>query len=386
MIFSTVRLRNSSEMSYKRETLMNLISNHAMLSKIVINGFISIAECRLDLGALNIMIGCNGAGKSNFIGFFKMVRAMLEGNLQLFVSRRGGPDAILHFGRKTTGQLSAELYFDNHGYKFSLEPTHDNRLTFSRESVWENANGDRPINSGHFESEVERLEGNTSFHNDIVPAMKNWRVHHFQDTGETALLKQLRSVNDNEILRSDGRNLAAYLYLLKNRHSANYNRIVKTVRLAAPFFNDFHLRPSPHNPDMIELEWTEKGRREPFKCHHLSDGAIRFICLATVFLQPKEKQPATILVDEPELGLHPYAIKVLASLMKTAALEKQIIVSTQSVELLDEFEPADIVVVDRGKGRSVFRRLRENELTDWLEDYSLGELWKKNLFGGRPAR
>ncbi len=365
---------------------MKPMTSPARLSKIVIKGFVSIAECGLDLGALNILIGCNGAGKSNFIDFFRMVQEMLEGNLQLFVSRQGGPDAILRFGRKTTGQLDAELYFGGIGYKFSLEATRDNRLMFSRESFWEGASGDRLVNSGHFESDLERQKETLLMYSRIVSAMKSWRPHHFHDTSETALVKQLRGVNDNAMLRSDGSNLAAYLYLLKNQYTAHYNRIVKTVRLVAPFFGDFYLRPSPHNQDMIELEWTEKGQDAPFKCHHLSDGAIRFICLATVFLQPEEKQPSTILVDEPELGLHPFAIKVLASLIKTASREKQVITSTQSAEFLDEFEPNDIVVVDRMESRSVFRRLRENELTDWLEEYSLGELWKKNLFGGRPAR
>lgn len=137
---------------------------------------------------------------------------------------------------------------------------------------------------------------------------------------------------------------------------------------------------------MIELEWIEKGSDLPFKASYLSDGTLRFICLATVLLQPEELQPETIFIDEPELGLHPYAINVLASMMKIASKKKQLIISTQSVELLSEFDAEDVIVVDRYNNKSMFNRLKEEDLKEWLNDYSLGELWKKNLFGGRPAR
>ncbi len=185
-------------------------------------------------------------------------------------------------------------------------------------------------------------------------------------------------------LRPDGRNLAAYLYLLKQSHPSDYRKIVHTIRLAAPFFDDFFLRPQPDNRDTIELEWTQKGEDVPFKSHHLSDGTLRFICLAVVLLQPEANQPATILVDEPELGLHPYAITVPASLGESAARRKQIILSTQSVELVSEFDPEDLVVVDSRDGKSLFSRPDADKLKGWLKEYSLGELWEKIFFGGKP--
>ena len=365
---------------------MKQLTSSTQLSKVILKGYKSIAECELNLGALNVLIGCNGAGKSNFIGFFRMIQQMLENNLQRYVGREGGPDAILHFGRKITQNLTAELYFGDNGYKFILEPTQDNRMMFSSENFWRNMKGDQNIDSGHFESNAEAQKKNTDIYDYTMPPMKRWRVYHFHDTGFNSPIKQRHGINDNAYLRSDGLNLASYLYLLKNKNIKYYKRIVKTISLVAPFFGDFHLRPSPHNPDMIELEWVEVGQDIPFKAHHLSDGTLRFICLTTVFLQPEENQPETILVDEPELGLHPYAINVLASLIKVASKNKQVIVSTQSVELLDEFDAEDIIVVDRENGRSVFSRPDEKELSEWLGDYSLGELWKKNLLGGRPAR
>ena len=173
---------------------------------------------------------------------------------------------------------------------------------------------------------------------------------------------------------------------LQNHHEEHYRRIVKAIRLVAPFFGDFHLRPTVGNAEKIQLEWTENGMDEPFGASALSDGTLRFICLATVLLQPEEFMPKTVLVDEPELGLHPFAVNILAGLMKSAAKEHQLIVSTQSVELVNEFDVEDLIVVDKRNKTSVFRQPKANELDGWLEEYSLGELWKKNLLGGRPGK
>jgi predicted ATPase len=216
--------------------------------------------------------------------------------------------------------------------------------------------------------------------------MRSWRVYHFHDTSGSALVKQIHNINDNEYLRDDARNLAAFLLRLKNHHKAHYERIVKAIRPVAPFFGDFHLRPTVDNPEKIQLEWTEQGRDEPFSASALSDGTLRFICLAVVLLQPENFMPAAILVDEPELGLHPFAIGVLAGLMKSAAQKHQLIISTQSVELVNEFDAKDLIVVDRRNDASVFRRPDAGALAEWLTEYSLGELWKKNLLGGRPGR
>jgi predicted ATPase len=351
------------------------------LSRIVLKGFKSIAECDLELSKLNVLIGANGAGKSNFIGFFRMVGQLLEENLQVFVSRQGGPDALLHFGRKTTEQLDFELYFGNNGYFATLEPTQDNRLMFALESFWWKVSGEHEIGRGHFETRAFVGTG-TYIDEYVLSAMQQWQVYHFHDTSDTAYIKQPHGINDNAYLRSDARNFASFLYLLRNQYPACYQKIVKTIRLVAPFFRDFYLRPSPQNKNVIELEWFERGQDVPFKAHLLSDGTLRFMCLATVFLQPEDLQPETILVDEPELGLHPYAITVLASLIRTA--KKQVIISTQSVELLNEFDANDVIVVDRDHGKSLLRRLDRHDLEAWLEDYSLGELWKKNVLGGRP--
>lgn len=352
---------------------------------IKIQGYKSIKECDLEIKELNVLIGANGAGKSNFIGFFKFIQQTLEGNLQRFISKNGGPDTVLHFGRKKTEQLEAEVRFGNNGYKFVLEATVDNRMMFAEEKFLWNVDDEQLLGAGHFETEAGSQE-RQNLYKYTVPTILKWRVYHFHDTSESALVKQQRPLNDNLFLRSDARNLPAFLYLLQGQYPQAYDRIVKTIRLVAPFFGDFRLRKSPGSIDQIELEWSEVGEDMPFKAHHLSDGTLRFICLAVVFLTPAEMQPETIIVDEPELGLHPYAIKILASLIRSASMEKQVIISTQSVTLLNEFEPGNLIVCDRKDGSSFLRRLEKDEFTEWLKEYTLGELWEKNILGGRPAR
>lgn len=362
------------------------VNDSHQLSRLVLRGYKSIAECDLELGRLNVLIGANGAGKSNFIGFFRLINRILDQQLQTAVGLAGGPDALLHFGRKKTEELQAELYFGNNGYRFTLRPTQDNRMMFYREALWWNVSGDWRPESGHFESYAENQEGKTSIYQHVVPAMRSWRLYHFHDTSSSALVKQVHNLNDNEYLRDDARNLAAFLLRLKNHHKEHYQRIVKAIRLVAPFFGDFHLRPNVDNKEKVQLEWTEQGQDEPFTASALSDGTLRFICLATVLLQPETFMPAAILIDEPELGLHPFAISVLAGLMKSASQQHQLIVSTQSVELVNEFDPEDLIVVDKRGGASTFKRPDTESLSEWLAEYSLGDLWKKNLLGGRPGR
>jgi len=178
--------------------------------------------------------------------------------------------------------------------------------------------------------------------------------------------------------------LAAFLFRIRQTNPIEYEKIRDIVRLAAPFFDDFKLRPVPTNPELIQLEWLQKDSEYPFRASQLSDGTLRFICLATALLQPFT--PSTVLFDEPELGLHPYALTLLANLFQQAAnrYASQVIVSTQSAPLLNEFAPEDVVVVERFQGQSTFRRLDSGELSEWLKEYTMGELWQKNVLGGRP--
>lgn len=229
-------------------------------------------------------------------------------------------------------------------------------------------------------------KGRRSVADWVQSRLDSWRIYHFHDTSSTSSMRKTGDVSDNRFLRADASNLAAYLYLMHQRHSPEYQLIRKTVQRVAPFFDDFHLEPLRLNPDKIKLEWIHRSSDEYFDASSLSDGTLRFICLATLFLQPLAYRPSVIIVDEPELGLHPYAITMLASLIKAASTETQVIVSTQSALLLDHFQPEDVLVADLEEGATTLKRLQSQDLTGWLEDYSLGQLWEKNQFGGRPTR
>ena len=212
-----------------------------------------------------------------------------------------------------------------------------------------------------------------------------WHLYQFHDTGSTSPLKKTADVNDNRFLRPDCSNLAAFLYHLQEKHGKSYDLIRRAVRLVAPFFDDFILQPLALNADKIRLEWRHRGTDDYFDVSSLSDGSLRFIALAALLLQPKELRPSVILLDEPELGLHPYAVTILTSLVKQVSVEIQVVLATQSSLLLDHFQPEDVLVAGRVSGATELRRLDGEELKIWLEDYSLGQLWEKNELGGRPV-
>jgi predicted ATPase len=376
-----------------------------ILSRIHIEGFKSIREADIELRPLNILIGANGAGKSNFLGVFKLLNAIVEKRLRDY-SGSEGSDRLLHYGKKQTEEIALMLDFDAQvlfpdyknsisqavGYLCKLTPRGD-ILVFNNEDLytvdsdskrdhWFNANNNREThvfalpNLGTHPTETIR--------EIINPFFQTCRVYHFNDTTPEARIRQPSNLNDNEYLRANGANLPAFLYLLRERHADYYTRIVKVIQLAAPYFDDFRLRPNPLNPNTIRLEWREKASDDYFDAYDLSDGTLRFICLVTLLTQPSP--PPVIIIDEPELGLHPYALNLLANLLRSAAAHTQVIVSTQSAAFVSHFDPEDILVIDREDNQSVFRRLKSDDLESWLEEYNLGELWEKNIFGGRPHR
>ncbi len=362
------------------------------LDKITISGFKSIKNLEnFKLNNLNILIGPNGAGKSNFIEFFELLNNIVKERLQHFVNKKGGADQFLYLGPKVTKTFNGKLYFKVNGYGFTLEPTDTNSLIFEKETMyfagvfWHSPQW-YSIGMGNVESNLKN-EYNNGKRQDIAsyiyPTISSWTVYHFQDTSDSASVKRQTYINDNEKLNHDAGNLAAFLFTMQIQNPVHYNKILKTVQMVAPFIDQFKLRPIPYKEDKIQFEWLQRGSDFPFTARHLSDGTLRFICLATALLQPNP--PATIILDEPELGLHPYALARLADILKLKSNSTQVIVSTQSTYLIDHFQPEDIIVVDRNsEGASEFKRCNEQELKDWLEDYSMGELWEKNVIGGRP--
>jgi predicted ATPase len=364
------------------------------LDYITVEGFKSIASItKLPLRPINLLIGANGAGKSNLIGVFSFLRAVREGELQDYVRRAGGAESLLHFGSKTTEQIHIRLSFGDevNQYELTLKPTDDDSLYPASELVyfWDKTHPQpwnqllSPRESGREAGISDPASRGTA--DWVRHRLDLWRLYHVHDTSPTSPMRKTAKLNDNLFLRADGSNLPAFLYRLQTKHPKTYAIIRGIVQLVAPFFDDFLLEPDPLNEESIRLAWKHKSSEQYFGASALSDGSLRFIALATLFLQPAQLRPSVILVDEPELGLHPYAIALLASLVKQAAVETQVILSTQSPLLLDRFEPEDVLVAELVDGGTQVSRLEPSRLESWLEDYSLGQLWEKNELGGRPG-
>lgn len=370
----------------------------AKLTRVQLRGFKSIRDASIDLGALTVLIGANGSGKSNLISFFRMLNEMMGERLQQFIATHGRAHSLLHHGPKRTPQMEAVLQFHAeegvNTYHLRLVHAAGDILMFVDETL-QFARNDRPtpanprsMGAGHLETRIRSAAEQGQPTAKVFRHLLNTcRVYHFHDTSSTARVRQAGYVGDSRLLMYDAGNLAAFLYRLKSAEDTTaYRRIVGTVQLIAPFFDDFDLQPTGPSDTEIFLNWREKGSDQLFGPHQLSDGTLRAMCLVTLLLQPIEELPQLIIVDEPELGLHPYALNVIAALFQKAAAHTQVLISTQSSAFLDNFEPEEVLVVgrDRTTGESTFTRQAPEKLAAWLDEYSLGEVWEKNVFAGGP--
>ena len=349
----------------------------------------------IQLNGLNIIIGANGAGKSNLISFLEMISFMMTSSLRNYVAKQGGAQSLLYFGSQTD-QIKGELsiYDDSTGkndqYSFALEPSATNQLFFAKEEMlyldnWHITPYHKDFGVGMTESGIPEATEPTI--RTLKRYLEQLKVFHFNDTTISSRIRNGGNASDNGYLRSDGGNIAAYLYRMKENEASYpyYQRIIRHIRMVMPQFSEFYLEPDIG--DGISLRWKAIGSDEVFGAHQLSDGTLRFIALTTLLMQPSDNAPMTIILDEPEIGLHPYAVTVLAEEMRMAAKTSQLIISTQSPMLLNQFDCEDIITADYDPvfKRSILRRHSRKELNAWLDDYSLGELWEKNVLGGLPV-
>jgi predicted ATPase len=358
------------------------------LDFITVKGFKSISYLRCDLRQINVLIGANGSGKSNFLSVFEFLRETGKGPAELrqYVGRAGGAEQLLHFGSKVSKEIEIDISIGGGSYQYGvvLKPTYDDNL-YSTRQKFKDAQADplaTPQDSG---SEATINDADYESFGVHRARPESWRIYHLNDTSPSAPIRKTSKLNDNAFLRPDGSNLSAFLYLLQQKHPESYRLIRGTVGQVAPFFDDFILKPDLLNEETIRLTWKHKNSDQYFGASAMSDGSLRFVVLATLLLQPDRFLPSVILIDEPELALHPYAITLLGSLVKQASVKSQVILSTQSSLLLGHFEPEDVFVAERSQGGMQLTRLEPSRLEAWLEDYSLGQLWEKNELGGRPG-
>lgn len=378
-----------------------------MLKSVTVHGFKSIERQTIELGALNVLIGANGSGKSNLLSALSFFKESVLGNRNVLVKRLGGADRVLYHGKKTTKACFFACESDDFSYEQTLIPVAGDRLEVAREGLailgsvveWSEGGADIDNLEEHLRDEERQHLEEAASHGELTkeeaeeqlqtfPSAKRhiegWRRYHLYDTSATAAVKSTCNIDDNRYLREDASNLAAYLYWLKLRHPVEYRRVVSIIKLAAPYFDDFVLESLRRNEQTIRLEWKQCDSDAYFDADSLSDGTLRFVCLTTLLNQPRSSMPSLIVIDEPELGLHPLAIRLLAEMLDAAAEHTQILVATQSVTLLDNFPIEQVIVADHDGRGSLFRRLKADDYRMWLENFSVGELWEKNVLGGRP--
>lgn len=363
-----------------------------MIEQVLIKNYKSIRNLRIPLKRLNVLIGANGAGKSNFISFFELTKAIYEQRFGSYTLSKGGIDSLLYHSRKASPSMSGLLDFANtNAFFYEIRPTTSNKGYIEKtgdyfnnrkrtdkdyvlwhQTIWDNA------------VEESSLIKNSRWRASYLKAyLRSFTIYHFHDTSASSPMRGDCNINDNASLRDNGSNLAAYLYYLMHNDEKAFRLIEGVIRSIAPYFKGFKLRPDANDRETIRLEWEEVDTDMYLNGYSFSDGTLRFIALATLLLQTK--LPEVIIIDEPELGLHPAAINKLAELIKRASQKSQIIISTQSINLVNCFEVGDIIVVDREDGQSVFNHLSEEELARWMEDYNLtiSDLWEKNMIGGQ---
>lgn len=353
-----------------------------MIDSIEIKGYKSIKEAKLELKPINILIGANGSGKSNFISFFEFLNRVYDKKLTNYVALNGGADKMLHKGSKITNKISVDIEFDKrkNGYYFEIQQGVDSfvfmkeHLVFQGDKGWDISKGGNEANlkiSDNFRAKY------------VINYLKSYKKYHFHDTSANSPFSKLSHIqNDIYFLYEKGENIAAFLFHVKNTNAIVYNRIVKMIQSIAPYFSDFFFQ--PNSEGYLRLQWQDKYASTIYGINDLSDGTIRFIALATLFLQPD--LPSSIIIDEPELGLHPFAIAKLAGMISSVAAKgSQVIVATQSTDLISHFQPDDIITVDQKDGESQFNRLDIKNLSSWLNEYSIDDLWKRNIIkGGQP--
>lgn len=360
-----------------------------MIEQVVLHNYKSIKEASITLKNINIMIGVNGVGKSNLISFFELLRSIYDKKLNTFVLQNGGIDRFLFNGKKVSPNIEAIVDFDNtNAFFLKLLPAIDDKVVieytgdyFNNKHIedknyklWHRKLWDENVGESNIaENSLWRAEYVRNF-------LTSFTVYHFHDTSRTSNMRGYSNISDNQYLRADASNIAAYLYMMSKKDTESFKLLEGVVKSIAPYFKRFNLSPDRNDSHKIKLEWEEENSNAYMDAYNFSDGTIRFIALATLLLQ--KNKPEVIVIDEPEIGLHPSAIIKLAAMIKRAAIDSQVIIATQSVNLVNQFSAADILIVNRKDGQTTFDRIKDEPvLQSWLEDYNIGDIWEKNVIG-----
>lgn len=383
-----------------------------------IRNLLSIRDATLELVTpVTLLIGPNGAGKTNLLRGIELLSRLVDDTFQGEIMRGGGFSEHFFQGSPVADFDSAEQGegFDSRCFAIDVDYRINEQLTNGYDVQFSRGTGDTALvrerlvfhNRAKFTAPFyDGFQGNNGWlplaHRSVLSAaddrssrtgvqesirriLTGCRVFHFDDSSSRSPVLQSCDVADNLRLHSDGRNLAAVLWRMRESDAERYAGIVRSVRVVAPFLEDFVVDPVYEGSHNTVLRWRQKGLDGIFSGERLSSGTLRFICL-TVLLQ-QTNPPETIVLDEPELGLHPFAIYQLAEMLhEVASAERKIIVTTQSVTLANQFSLQELALVTRENGATTVNRPESEVYTQWLDDYSVGQMWENNVLNVSPKR
>lgn len=361
------------------------------IAKVSIHGFRGLRQIdALELPQLTVLIGANGAGKSTLIRFFEMLGWMLKAQrLQEFVLRHGGGDDQFFMGARQTPSMKAEIRLETQAgfndYRFMLEHLSVNDTVMVRAEAYRYSDKARDT-----EAPWQEVAGNgkeaglptktSATAKTICHLLRQCTTYHFHDTSDKASIRMRWDVTDAVRLRSDGGNLAAVLLALRENHFKRYQLVVRQIQRVLPTFQDFVLEAS-HGK--VDLRWMGQQSDKVFGPHLTSDGSLRLFCLLTLLNLPPEQLPDVMFFDEPELGLHPHAITLVAEMFKRVSATRQVFLATQSPYMVDCFDLENIIVASANNGETVLRNLPREHYQHWLdEEYQLSDIWLEQATGG----
>ncbi len=377
------------------------------IKKIKITGFRRLHDIEIRMRPIMVMIGANGVGKSSFLDAVSLLSASASGTLNKSLSKLGGVVDICTRG--LSEKLVFEVEMDCPGYEplhYQLEiETKGQGYTIAFEQLSQNRGYNQPfkhIESHHtdikyFDIEDQHLVRPDWEHNPLesslsqVPKMfkqpeelrqtlSSVTQYHVLDVGPRAPVKLPQQMKPALLPGEDGEDLVPFLYNLRETDRDRFEAIEDTLRAAFPDFE--YLNFPPAAAGMLSLTWKEKSFRYPMYAHQLSEGTLRFLWLISLLQSPNLS--TVTMIDEPEVSLHPELLSLLADLMREASQRTQIVVATHSDRLIRFLAPKEVVVMDvEENGCALARWADTMDLDEWLEDYSLDEVWRIGRMGGR---
>ena len=365
------------------------------IESVHIKGFRSLADVRLDrIPNPMVLLGTNGAGKSNVLRFFEMLKEMAHLRLGEFTLRQGGSDDQLFGGARLTQRIEATVFFrttlGRSRVMFVLQHAHPDQMTITGEQFRsldpEDSENDavylffdQPVG---YESAFVQESGSSTADMRLRKAaglLADCAHYQFHDTSDCAPVKTRWDVEDNHRLLGHGGNLASVLLSLQKNEARRFDLICKQIALVVPDFNGFQ---NVEHYGKTILRWRSKATGKTIGAHLTSDGSLRCFQLVTLLNLPDALLPRIVLLDEPELGLHPAAVALISQMVKSLAGRRQVIVATQSPHFVDAFGLKEVVVLELRDGRTEATKPDPSRFSRLLKDYSTGELWWKGVLGG----